>query len=79
MLSLSKSFYVIEHRIRIDLGAAAPGALASDCEAAGSTPASSTNPLEGSFMTGGGIFVSLVLLVAGGLLTSILMEVFWSE
>jgi hypothetical protein len=30
-------------------------------------------------MTGGGIFVSLVLLVAGGLLTSILMEVFWSE
>jgi hypothetical protein len=30
-------------------------------------------------MTGGAIFVTVVLVVAGGLLTSILMEVFWSK
>jgi hypothetical protein len=30
-------------------------------------------------MSGGTIFVTLVLVVAAGLLTSILMEVFWSK
>jgi hypothetical protein len=30
-------------------------------------------------MTGGTIFVTLILVLAAGLLTSIVMEVFWSK
>ena len=65
MLPLWNLLYVIAHM-------ASCGADASPVVSGGS--------LREEFrMTGGGIFVVLVLVIAGGLLTSILMEAFWSK